>query len=85
MTPTKLLKLISVCTLVSDVGIQNGNQVYFHLTNVNPDDMDECCDKGGEFTEFLISLGITDEMIVWNDCEGCYDEGMVSLDDKFAE
>ena len=85
MNPQRLLTLISVCTLVSDVGIQNGNQVYFHLSNVDPDDMDECSDKGLEFTEFLIALGISEDDIQWNECEGCYDEGMVSLDEKFAE
>lgn len=85
MTPQQLLILISTCPLIEDTGIQNGNEVYFHLVGVDQDDMEECSDKGHEVDKFLISIGVNEEDIMWNDCEGNYGEGMVSLDEQYAE
>ena len=85
MSPTQLLSIMGTSPLVEDIGVQNGNQVYFHLKGVDTYDVESCFTPMSEFTKFLMSNGVDHETIDWNDCEGCYGEGFVTLDEKYEE
>jgi hypothetical protein len=78
MTVQQTLQLIETCPLVEDCRI-NDDQVYFHLVGVDPDNVDECSEKGREFELWLRSKNIDTTNIMWNDCEECYHEGTLNV------
>ena len=79
MNQQQLLDLLNTSVLVHDCGIQNGNQVYFHLVGVDEENLDECMDKGDELELWLNANGVDTTHLLWNDCEGYYGEGSLTV------
>jgi hypothetical protein len=69
--------LLEKCPLVEGVSIQGDDQVVFHVIVDDPEDREECYTKCAIVDKFLSSLGIDEERIQYNDCEGYENEGSV--------
>ena len=72
-------KLLGMCPLVSDVEITEDNQLTFHVIVDDPNDADECYEKCAKVDKILMSWGISEDQLIYNDCEDCLNEGCINF------
>ena len=81
---TDIVELLKSNPMILDTEVlppegDSGEVVMFRVKVDDPYDADECFTKCAKIDSLLFRLGIDESDIVYNDCEGLLNEGMITL------